>query len=439
MLSSVLSGPDLPALPDGWLLSRLEELAEINPESLSITTPSNYLFRYIDLSAVEKGAIDWSLVQETNFRDAPSRARRLVRPDDVLFGTVRPSLQSHGAIPSSKTNPLVASTGFAIIRARSGEAIGRFLFHTVMADLFGMQARRTEVGSNYPAVNESDVRLFLVAHPSLSEQRRIAEILDTIDEAVRRTEQVIEKLQQLKQGLLHDLLTRGIDDNGELRPPPEQAPHLYKNSPLGLIPKEWKILRVQDVSTRITDGDHQTPVRAAQGVFLLSARNVLDGQLDLSDVDFIPRFEYERMIRRCFPEAGDLLVSCSGTIGRVCEVPEGFDCALVRSAALVKLNRQLANARYMEWVLLSEITKQQIRARQKQGAQPNLFQGEIAELLIALPPMTEQSDISRLLDGAMLRLRREEGLTTKLRTLKKGLMDDLLTGRVRVTVPEGEC
>ncbi len=72
--------------------------------------------------------------------------------------------------------------------------------------------------------------------PPLPEQRRIAEILDTLDEAIRKTEQVIAKLQQMKQGLLHDLLTRGIDDNGELRDP-ERHPEQFKDSPLGRIPR----------------------------------------------------------------------------------------------------------------------------------------------------------------------------------------------------------
>ena len=76
--------------------------------------------------------------------------------------------------------------------------------------------------------------------PPLPEQRRIAEILDTLDEAIRKTEQVIAKLQQMKQGLLHDLLTRGIDDNGELRDP-DRHPEQFKDSPLGRIPREWEV------------------------------------------------------------------------------------------------------------------------------------------------------------------------------------------------------
>jgi type I restriction enzyme S subunit len=83
--------------------------------------------------------------------------------------------------------------------------------------------------------------------PPLPEQRRVAEILDTLDEAIRKTEQVIAKLQQMKQGLLHDLLTRGIDDNGELRDP-DRHPEQFKDSPLGRIPERWEVLPLGQVA-----------------------------------------------------------------------------------------------------------------------------------------------------------------------------------------------
>src|SRR5690606_35581378 len=90
----------------------LGEFADTNPETLAGNTPQNARFRYIDLSAVELGFIKWSAVTETTFGSAPSRARRIVKASDVLFGTVRPNLKSHGLIGPDEEGPLVASTGF---------------------------------------------------------------------------------------------------------------------------------------------------------------------------------------------------------------------------------------------------------------------------------------------------------------------------------------
>ena len=88
----------------------------------------------------------------------------------------------------------------------------------------------------------------------------------------------------------------------------------FKDSPLGKIPKDWEFVCVADIAIDVTDGDHHTPERSNSGIFLLSARNVLNGCLALEDVDFVPEHEYQRMIRRCHPEPGDILISCSGSL-----------------------------------------------------------------------------------------------------------------------------
>ena len=102
----------------------------------------------------------------------------------------------------------------------------------------------TELDSStgIPGLNRNDVYELCVFEPPDSEKILIAQVLDTLDTTIRQTEAIIEKLKQVKQGLLHDLLTRGIAANGELRPPQSQAPHLYKDSPMGWIPMTWNAL-----------------------------------------------------------------------------------------------------------------------------------------------------------------------------------------------------
>src|SRR5690606_28997388 len=110
----------------------------------------------------------------------------------------------------------------------------------------------------------------------LAEQRAIAQILDTLDTAIRETEALIGKLKAVKQGLLHDLLTRGIDANGELRPPQSEAPQLYKESPLGWIPRGWEVVEVGEVLLGIDAGwspscPEEPPSAGEWGVLKLSA------------------------------------------------------------------------------------------------------------------------------------------------------------------------
>jgi type I restriction enzyme S subunit len=212
----------------------------------------------------------------------------------------------------------------------------------------------------------------------------------------------------------------------------------YKQTEVGVIPEEWEVRNLSDVSRKITDGDHVTPMRTSQGYYLLSARNVLNGRIDVSDVDYVGFAEYQRMRQRCGPEAGDILISCSGTIGRVTVVPVGFECVLVRSAALAKIAPQLADGVFLQFWLQGSKAQWQIASSVNQGAQPNLFLNHIERLLCPRPPLPEQraiatalSDVDRLLGGL-------DRIIAKKRDLKQAAMQQLLTGKTRLPGFHGE-
>ena len=113
-------------------------------------------------------------------------------------------------------------------------------------------------------------------------------------------------------------------------------------------PMGWPRENVEAVSTKVTDGDHHTPKRTQDGIKLLSARNVRNGSVDMENTDFVGQAEYDRMIKRCFPQKEDILISCSGTIGRVARIQFDEPVVLVRSAALVKPNKELIDPTYLE-------------------------------------------------------------------------------------------
>ncbi|EPF20038.1 MAG: restriction endonuclease subunit S [Microcystis aeruginosa Ma_MB_F_20061100_S19] len=341
-------------------------------------------------------------------------------PDDIGIPTV-----IHEQIDN-----LVCGYHLALIRPDNEKIdsifLSKYLSTSRVANYFALHASgSTRFGLPIGAIESVEILT-----PPIKEQTQIATILSTIDRAIEQTEALIAKQQRIKTGLMQDLLTKGIDENGNIR---SEETHEFKDSPLGRIPVEWEVKTINDISIKITDGDHHTPKRSIDGIFLLSARNVLNGSIDLSDVDYVPEYEYQRMIRRCYPESGDILISCSGTIGRVCEVPTWLKCVLVRSAALVKLNKSEIQPRFAEWVLQSDLLQTQIQISQRQAAQPNLFQSEIASLNFAKPMLYEQVKISKTLDQHQSLIKRETLSLEKLKILKTGLMQDLLTGKVRVT------
>lgn len=202
---------------------------------------------------------------------------------------------------------------------------------------------------------------------------------------------------------------------------------------VGALPSDWTVVPLDNCADKIADGEHLTPLRTRSGYFLLSARNVLNGRLDLSDVDFVGENEFRRIRKRCDPNAGDVLISCSGTVGRVSTVPNDFQCVLVRSAAFFKPTATILSGSYAMYFLQSRAGQRQIAVSLNQAAQANLFLNHIQRLLIPLPPTkAEQEAIAGALSDADRLIESLERLIAKKRQLKQAAIQELLTGKRRL-------
>lgn len=166
-----------------------------------------------------------------------------------------------------------------------------------------------------------------------------------------------------------------------------------KNIKIGVLPKNWSVKKLGEIAIKITDGEHITPKRTSEGFLLLSARNIQNGYLKLKNVDYVPKSEYERIIKRCNPEEGDILISCSGSVGRVCRVPANLKFTLVRSVALVKLNYKEYSSKYFEYLFQSPLLQSQIEKGKKATAQANLFLSPIKNLNVLICDLNEQNKI----------------------------------------------
>jgi type I restriction enzyme, S subunit len=166
------------------------------------------------------------------------------------------------------------------------------------------------------------------------------------------------------------------------------------------LPKGWQWSNIQNISLKVTDGEHITPQRSSSGYYLLSARNVTNNGIKLDDVDYVPKEEYERIRKRCNPEVGDILVSCSGSVGRIAIV-DADDYVMVRSVALIKHEHNFLMSSFLEKALKSPIVQSQIVDKSRTTAQSNLFLGKINEILIPLPPLAEQRRIVEKIDRLM--------------------------------------
>ncbi|MER0203433.1 MAG: restriction endonuclease subunit S [Nitrosomonas sp.] len=194
-------------LKEGWVVKKLSVMADIDPENLNASVNPNYKFKYISLDDVDKGVL--RNYSDQIFETAPSRARRIVKKGDILFGTVRPNLQSHCLI-KNHVEDLVCSTGFAVIRCRNNIANPPYIFSLFFAEFVEKQIQTLLAGSNYPAINSSDVRKLDIPLPQMDEQIHIAKILSNMDTEIAALEAKLAKYRHIKQGMMQNLLTGRI-------------------------------------------------------------------------------------------------------------------------------------------------------------------------------------------------------------------------------------
>lgn len=299
----------------------------------------------------------------------------------------------------------------------------------------GYQIARLSHGSIMSGLSSSIVKRLRIPVPPLSEQRRIAEILDTADEAIRQTQRVIAKLKDVKKGLLHDLLTRGLDEEGRLRDPVAQ-PEQFKDSVLGTIPRAWQVASLLDLAVGgISNGFFKKPELVGSGYRLI---NVLDLYQDFGiDVNLVQRVRAsEREKTRYSVKPGDCFFTRSSlnlagiahcNVVRNLPEPALFECHLMR----VQPDRRVVPAFFAHWCRSSN-ARSFFMARARQVTMTTITQIDIAPLLVPLPSVPEQSRVVEAVDAHDARIQAEEATLEKLRQVKRGLMDDLLTGRVRV-------
>lgn len=314
----------------------------------------------------------------------------------------------------------------------------RFLMLAMNSDRVRNNIISTASGTTVRHTSPDRITANLIPKPRLEEQKRIVEILDTIDFTIAHTSTLIAKLKQMKAGLLHDLLTRGLDENGKLRDAIEH-PEQFKDSPLGQIPEDWEVVTVQTCIEGIEQGwsPDCDSVNASLGEWgvLKTTSVVWDGYQD---------FENKRLPDHLKPvpeyeiKTGDVLMTRAGPNSRVGVVAyvSQTQGRLMLSDKLYRLKpRNVIKPEFLVYALSSEGTQRYLSGL-KTGlaeSQTNISQEIVRALLLALPLKEEQEKIISRLEAHAVRIEAEEAYLTKLKEQKKGLMHDLLTGRVRVT------
>lgn len=390
-------------LPSGWRVVRLGDVCEINPSSRKLPEK----FYYIDLESVEKGILH--SLKEVFLETAPSRAQRLLEKGDILFQMVRP-YQKNNFLFELNGN-FVASTGYAQIRTKQNRD---FIFQYLNFDTFTKKVIEKCTGSNYPAINASVFSNLMILLPPVDEQEKIAEILSTWDEAINLTINLIENKKQFKKALMQNLLT------AKIRFPQFQD--------------EWKIIRLKKISSRVTRRNQNN---RCQNVLTISAQSGLINQTDF----FNKQVASKDLSSYILLKKGDFAYNKSystgysfGAFKRLKFYDEGVASPLY---IYFKFNDDVCSD-FFEFYFDAGQANRQIKDIVQEGARNhgllNLSIDDFFNIKIRIPNLKEQQKIAKALTACddeinLLNLKLEN-----LKKQKQGLMQKLLSGKVRVRV-----
>jgi len=405
----------------GFARQHLSSLAHIDKESLGSSTGKDFSFYYISLSDVNKGKINPNL-EYFRYESAPSRARRLVKKGDVLLSTVRPNLQGFAKI-GEKNDGNVVSTGFSVLTPKDS-CCGDYLYQYLFSAHITGQINALVVGSNYPAINSSDVKGLNIYCPQLNEQKKIAEILSTWDKAITTTEKLLKNSQQQKKALMQQLLT------GKSRIGFKHGEYALKKVKYGHIPSDWQYESIKNICSSYTKKNSD------RNDYPVLSCSKYDGFVD--SLSYFKKKVYS-------DDTTGYRVIPYGYFGFPANhVEEGsiglqklYDYGLVSPIYVVfEPNSKKVNSEFLYAVLKTDRYRQIFSAATNASVdrRGSLRWKEFSEIRVPLPSLEEQAAVASVLSSANADIRVLEKKLDYLKQEKKALMQQLLTGRVRVKV-----
>ncbi len=374
-------------------------------------------------------------------------------PGDILFSVT--DLTRAGDIVGSPLRvpefggdkPVLASMDCMRIDPIEDRCEKGFLYHRLMLSDVRRQMVAYSAGSTVLHLDTKKVPRISIRVPAdVRIQGGIASILDTIDQTIEKTEALIEKYQQIKAGLMHDLFTRGIGADGKLRPPREQAPELYQQTPIGWLPKEWEVASLAyylDGTAGLKPGPFGSSLKKESfvetGYKVYGQEQVISGDQSLGDY-YIDNSKYLSLQGFSVAE-DDVLVSLVGTIGKVLVIRNPYEAGIINPRLMrIRPNHAKVSVEFLKYLLVSEDMKRQLEQFAGGGTMPVLNAKIVRGVKVPVIKSTrEQTSISDLLDKASIKLAAELQKLSKLKKQKSGLMHDLLTGKVQVNADQPEA
>ncbi len=407
-------------VPNGWQISRLEEIAKITDGAHKTPRYTTSGVPFLRVTDIKGNYIDLSSVKFISDEEHLQLIKRCKpEPGDILYsknGTI--------GIPCliNWNWEFSIFVSLALIKLTNKNlSLPEYIVYVLASDFIKEQIRLRVKTGTVTNLHLEEIKEFQIPLPPSSEQKKIVEILSSVDEAIASTQAVIDQTRKLKQGLLQQLLTRGIGHTQ------------FKESAIGQIPATWEVVAIGDVADVIDpQPDHRTPPEVAEGIPYIGMGDIrADGSINFDGARKVAPavLEKQRSSFTVYPEA--FIFGKIGTIGNPAVLPIQIDFALSANLILIT-SKDLVVSKYLLIAVQSPLIEQQIELQTNITSQPALGIKKVRKFFIPFPPRKELESLVDTFQSLEYSIKSYSKQLQHLEQMKRGLMQDLLTGRVRV-------
>lgn len=387
-------------LPETWTESSIGKVV-VKAKQRDPRKKPNDVFQYVDVSSVSNESFKITGATPTLGSEAPSRARKAIETDDVLFATVRPTLKRIALVPS-EFDGAIASTGYCVLRCDKAKAEPGFLYSFLITDHFNVRMAGLERGASYPAVRDSDVTASWLPLPPLSEQKKITHALSTVQQAIEVQERIIQTTTELKEALMHKLFTEGLRNEPQ------------KQTEIGPVPESWEVVKLETIF-ECFDGLRK-PVKKSDRVPGPYPYYGASGIVDYVDGYL---FDGEYLL---LAEDGENLDSR--------KLPIAF---IVSGEFWVNNHAHiLRTKRGNMWFYEQYIANMPIKDYLSGTTRPKLTKGHMMKMLLPFPPVDQQDEAAEALGNCDAKINSAEQKRRALQDLFRTLLHELMTAKIRV-------
>ena len=418
------------AIPGNWEIGILSDVSEIKPSNVDKITSSDeapiLLCNYLDVYNNEyiDGRIEFMPATAT---DKEIEKFALNKGDVIITkDSETPDDIAKPAVVVQDLTNVLCGYHLALIRPDSQRVDSVFLGKMLSSKIVNHQFQRLAQGLTRFGLEVSSIKNVLIAIPTLAEQRKIAEIITTVDEAIEKTDAIIRETQQLKKGLMQKLFTEGI---GHTR---------FKETKIGRVPEEWDVVTLGQILTSIQSGVSRNLSPVDIGVPVIRSTNIQGNRLVLNDLRYWYWDDPKGVdLSNYILDGGDILINFINSVAQIgkCCIFSGQarDFIFTTNIFRAKANNELVSNMYFLMFSQTATYQSQISSITKPAVnQASFTHGDFWKLKVPLPRKEEQDKITGILSAVDAKIETEEAYKSELEQLKKGLMQVLLTGKVRV-------